>query len=250
VRELTWRKSGGERTMYYRRMRTSLGCTLVIGALVVACSSAPNEAIEPEPTVVAIPADAAALPVDTTPPQTPVDAGPIESKIEVPPDAAPPPELIASKKWPFFTWDRAEAYVFNLQRFGPGATLFAYNDKGWNKNLVAKKDITNKLANEAIALLRKTQGEMMVSKCAFPRHAIVLFQGEHPVASINVCFECGDILIWPRYSKAANWDDRKSKMYPKLAKAYDRAFPKWTKLFEKKIGLPTDWTKIPKRQPR
>ncbi len=85
---------------------------------------------------------------------------------------------------------------------------------------------------------------MLVSKCAYPRHAIVLLSGTTPVASVNVCFECGDILVWPPYSQDPAWRDNKAGMYPKLMKVYDRTFSRWTRLFGDRLGLQTDWKKI------
>ena len=135
--------------------------------------------------------------------------------------------------------------MFNIQRYGPGSSLFVYrDDKGWNPNIHSEQDITRKQADQAVKLVGRTLGEMMVSKCAFPRHAIVLFSGPTPVASINVCFECGDILVWPRWDPAPDWDDRKYEMYGKLRKVYDRVFPKWEALFGKELGLTLDWKAI------
>jgi len=95
-----------------------------------------------------------------------------------------------------------------------------------------------------MSLLRKTQGEMLVSKCAFPRHGIVFFQGEAPVGAISVCFECGDILIWPAYSQDPDWRQKKTRRYGKLMKVYERVFPKWRQLFSDELGLADDWQKL------
>lgn len=169
------------------------------------------------------------------------------------PDASPPPPAVSltpSKAWPFYAWDRAEAYTFNLRRPGPGAKLRVYNEKqGWTENPTKGPTLTAKQAKKALRLIAKTQGQMIVSKCPFPRHGIVFFQGETPVASVSVCFECGDIMVWPAYSQDPGWQAQKSRRFGKLMKSYKRVFPQWEALFESELSLNTDWTKLPTSGP-
>lgn len=65
----------------------------------------------------------------------------------------------------------------------------------------------------------------------------VLFDGDLPIASINVCFECGDILTWPdseiRFDDPA-WESK----YARRKKLYDAVFPKWKPYFRDELGLP------------
>ena len=153
--------------------------------------------------------------------------------------------LTPTKAWPFHAWDSARAFAFNLNQAGPGSALVVYSEKtGWSPTIAFEKPVPEALAKKAVTRIGKTKGEMRVSKCPYPRHAIVLFSGDVPVASINVCFECGDILIWPPYGRASNWQAKKDKMYRKLMPVYDRVFPEWTALFEKNLGMPTDWKQL------
>ena len=96
-------------------------------------------------------------------------------------------------------------------------------------------------------MLRRTQGEMDVSECPYPRHAVVLLAGEIPVGSINVCFACGDILIWPPFKREASWARKKEKMYDKLMRVYEDVFPQWTRFFEEDLGIAADWEKLRRR---
>jgi hypothetical protein len=147
-----------------------------------------------------------------------------------PAPAAPAPGGKAA--WPYAAWDRAEAIVFNQVPYGPGAKLYAFRPQdGWNPTIASRASITAAQAAQAIALVEQTTGDVEVSKCAFPRHAIVLLKGDVPVASINVCFECGDLLVWPAHS-AMTEANAEAKMA-----AYDVAFPKWQALFRDELGL-------------
>ncbi len=185
----------------------------------------------PPPTGPSLPPPDASLPPDASPPL----------------DASPPVTLTPSKSWPFHAWDRAEAYTFNLRRPGPGAKLRVYNEQqGWTESPTKGPTLTKSQAKQALRLIAKTQGQMIVSKCPFPRHGIVFFQGETPVGSVSVCFECGDIMLWPAYSQDPGWEERKSGRFGKLMKAYDRVYPQWKRLFERDLSLATDWTKLPK----
>jgi len=180
---------------------------------------------------------------------TAADAGAEPAALESSaPDAAPKVSPRATDTWPFVEWDGAQVVLYNLVPQGPVDSLFAYRgDKGLNESIASQRPIALDQAREALSLLSATLGGMDVSKCPFPRHAVVLTYRDQPVASINVCFECGDILVWPAYEQDEGWRDRKYGMYPKLMKAYDRVFPKWTAFFEKELGIPSDWTKIPPR---
>ena len=187
----------------------------------------------------------------TTPAIPPPDAGVVDAGIATAPatDAAPTADkvvLTPSKKWPFVEWDAAQAYTFNLTKPGPGAKLHVFRrPQGWTEKPVPGKVLTKAQSKKALQLLSKTQGAMSVSKCPFPRHGIVFSVDNVPVGSISVCFECGDILIWPAYNPDPKWEDKKYKRYRKLMRAYDRVFPSWEKLFAKDLGLATDWTTLP-----
>jgi len=229
----------------------------VFGAL-VACGQASSQSSATQSSTTQPPPPAGSeqpSPVAVQPQAQVVDAGSAVLALDASlpaPDASPPPpvSLTPSKAWPFHAWDRAEAYTFNLRRPGPGAKLRVYNEKqGWTESPTKGPTLTAKQAKKALGLIAKTQGQMIVSKCPFPRHGIVFFQGETPVASVSVCFECGDIMVWPAYSQDPSWQERKSRRFGKLMKSYKRVFPQWEALFESELSLNTDWTKLPTSEP-
>lgn len=194
-------------------------------------SSVPTGAEAPAASV----ASTAAVP-DGSAPEAPVA-----------PEPLPPPVKRTGKVWPFHAWDRAEAVTFNQFRIRPGAPLYAYDEKGWSPHLVDRKPITVAQAKSAVDLVTQTQGDVAVSKCPFPRHAVVLYEGEVPIASINVCFSCGDILLWPRWSPAPDWGTMTTKQLAeyelfqkKQLVMYEKAFPRWKGLFRDGIGFPID----------
>jgi hypothetical protein len=130
----------------------------------------------------------------------------------------------AVRKWPYVAWDRAEAVTFNQFPGRGGVPLRVVDDKGWSPHVAKRTAITREQALRALDLLAVTEGELLVSKCPFPRHAIVLFAGDTAVASANVCFECGDILTWPPWRDVANPE-------PVRFAAYLASFPQWEAFF-------------------
>ena len=97
-----------------------------------------------------------------------------------------------------------------------------------------------------------TRGELEVSKCPFPRHAVVLYAGDAPVGTANVCFECGDILVWPDFEPPIPDDpwtpavqrqfDRRTK---KQLTGYKQVFPKWERFFRDELGFSLTPTRGP-----
>lgn len=154
------------------------------------------------------------------------------------------------KVWPFHEYASAEAVVFNQYGMRPGVPLVAYNDKiGWHPQITKRQKITAAQMKVAVDLVKDTKGGVEVSKCPFPRHAIVLFDADNtPVASINVCFQCGDILVWPDWTGVEpNWEKMTEKQQKEMmmkAEAqmalYKVAFPKWKKLFRDDLGFGPD----------
>ena len=153
------------------------------------------------------------------------------------PRPKPAPVTRKGVVWPYHAWDRAEAVTFNPFGQRPSIQLYAYDDDGWSEHLALRKGITSAQASQAVDLLRSTQGGVEVSKCPFPRHAVVLYDGEVPVASINVCFECGDILVWPPWPgneiSAPGWEARHAYQ---LA-LHKQTFPKWKTFFKDEVGF-------------
>lgn len=230
---------------------------LVLSLFVWACSSSP-QADEPSGPAVSVettqPEQNGAPVVEEPSPEVSETAPSLpensnsENVVESQPpvvEAWPPLSLRPSKEWPFYEWDSASVVVYNLKEFGPSESIFAWTAKaGLNASAAKQAQLTKKQASTSLKLLSETLGGLNVSKCAFPRHAIVFYAGEVPVGSINVCFECGDILISPLYKQDSNWSDKKYKMYGKLMKRYDRVFPKWKKFFESELQLDSDWKKL------
>jgi hypothetical protein len=213
---------------------TKTACLLIL-ASIVACESAKKKPPAPAPA---------------PPPSHPaVAVVPADAAIDAPP-APPAPVARTEKQWPFHRWDHAEAVLFNQfqERMAP---LFAYDEHGWNPSVVERKPLDQTLAKEAFALVVETEGEHEVSKCPFPRHGVVFFDGEVPVASINVCFQCGDILAWPLWDPEPDYDHLTPKQeraldrrYAWKNKRYATAFPKWKTFFHDKIGFEVDPAKF------
>lgn len=215
-------------------------------ALVGCASGTPTPTPSPIP-----PAPAASSPVDAAAAAiTPADAGAPPAPIAVADAAAPEPPPLVERKgkvWPFHAWDRAVAVTFNDFPMRPRTQLRAYDEHGWSPHVTEKKPIDAATAKKAVELVMATNGDVLVSKCPFPRHAVVLYEGEVAVASINVCFECGDILLWPRWEPEPDWDklgDREMKAIEekraRQMKLYDKTFPRWKAFFRGDVGFAVD----------
>lgn len=181
------------------------------------------------------------------PPPARVAESPASSAPSASDPPAPPPAPVerAGKVWPFHDYVSAEAVVFNQFEIKPGVQFVAYNDQGWNRHIAKRQKISPAQMKAAVDLINDTKGGVVVSKCAFPRHAIVLFDADDvPIASINVCFQCGDILIWPHWTKPPHdWEKLENNMMRNAEvrmRRYDIAFPKWKKLFRDKLGFGPD----------
>lgn len=219
--------------------------TFACGARRATPSSPAAEARAPQPkasasatgTVAAAAPGRAAASADITPSALPGDA----------PAAPPQPVARAGKAWPFHAWDRAEAVTFNHLSYRPRVSLYAYDEQGWSPHLVDRKPLALADAKRAVELVVATEGDVEVSKCPFPRHAVVLYERETPVASINVCFECGDILLWPRWESASTAPSMNAQQMAaferraaKQMKLYDKTFPRWQAFFRDQVGFPID----------
>ncbi len=156
-------------------------------------------------------------------------------EIVVPAPEKPATPLPAAATWPFVAWDRAEAFTYNHVPYGPGIPLRVYDEaNGWSRKIVERRALTADQAGRAVKWVAATGGEVEVSKCAFPRHAVVLYAGEVPVGTVNVCFECGDILVWPAFDRAAA---PKQGGGAKPMAAYKKVFPQWERLFRDELGF-------------
>jgi hypothetical protein len=209
----------------------------------VAVACAPRELaatpVEREPAAPVIPAPPPVAPTSESPVSgsaaSEIAASTPTTPIEVP--AAPAKPLTPSKMWPFVAWDRAEAITFNHLAYGPGVQLRVYDGQAWSGAIVARQPISTQQGERAVQWVVATRGELEVSKCPFPRHAVVLYAGETPVGSVNVCFECGDILVWPDFEPppAEGQEQRRNRL--QMA-GYKKVFPRWEKFFRDELGLP------------
>jgi hypothetical protein len=160
-----------------------------------------------------------------------------QAKDAGPPRPKPAPVTRTGTVWPFHAWDHGEAVTFNQFGERPGVGLYAYDADGWSQYVVDRKPLDLPLAKHALDLVKSTEGGVDVSKCPFPRHAVILYAGDEPVASINVCFQCGDILVWPPWPGPAigapGWEPRHERQ---LA-LHKQAFPKWKTFFKDDVGF-------------
>jgi hypothetical protein len=150
----------------------------------------------------------------------------------------PPTKPVATAAWPGVAWDRAEAVTINQVPYGPAIEhldLRAWDpERGLNPTIVDHKPLDATLANLAVQLVAVTDGGIEVSKCPFPRHAVVFYRGDQPVASINICFACGDILVSPDPHKLAEDDEQG---YATRLAAYQTVYPKWQAFFRDQVGF-------------
>ena len=163
-----------------------------------------------------------------------------------PPPSAPVPAP-ASQSWPGVRWDRAEAVRFNQVPYGPlieGLDLLAWDpEHGLNPSIVERKPIDLAHATRAVELVNATGGRVDVSKCPFPRHGVVFYRGDQPVASVNVCFACGDILISPDPRPEIDDDPLVTSDYDAWSKredarmvVYHQVYPTWQAFFRDDLG--------------
>lgn len=178
---------------------------------------------------------------------SPVPVAPPVIEIVAPaPAEVPAKSLTRTATWPFVAWDRAEAIAYNHVGYGPGIPLRVYDDThGWSPKISERKPIARPQGERAVTWVIATGGAVEVSKCAFPRHAVVLYSGDTPVGTANVCFECGDILVWPDLDPPPDyehWTDAAQKQhersYRRKLAAYKKVFPKWERFFRDELGLP------------
>ena len=161
--------------------------------------------------------------------------------------ATPKPAPLA---WSTLKYAYAKAYTYNFESFGPGAKgLFAYGPLsgkqrgtvGMHPEIRNERQLTSSEATHALALVHQTEGAARVSKCAFPRHAVVFFDvKDQPLASVNVCFECGDILVWPKWDKKPS--RTKTMHRDKFMEQYEATMAHWTQFFQSMGNMPPDWT--------
>lgn len=224
----------------------------LVVAVLAACtpqspSTAPASSAAPAPTEASPLAAIASAAASAAPTAAAWARAPASASASAPASAPPPAVERSGKVWPFHAWNGAVAVTYNHMRIRPGIQLLAYDERGWSPNVVEQRLLSKEKADEAVNLVAATEGGVDVSKCPFPRHAVVLLHGDVPVASINVCFECGDIKLWPAWGPEPDWEKLTAKEMKALElraakqmKLYDKAWPKWKAFFRDEVGFPLE----------
>lgn len=242
------RSRDGERRATFANMLQASSRMILAASFFLACGAveAPTPVTPSPPLRPSTPAATAVLVESGVDAGVAAGSGP-RGPMDASPASLPAAVLRTGSVWPFHAWSRAEAVSFNVFAMRPEVPLHAYDDRGWSPHVVERRAVTAAQGKEAVSLLAATEGEIVVSKCPFPRHAVVLFDGDTPVASINLCFECGDILTWPAsppepQGPSAKKPSDKERMAreEKRLKLYDRVFPRWRAFFSEGVGMAVD----------
>ncbi len=161
----------------------------------------------------------------------------------------PPPEPRPALKkpkagaFPFKTWSYAKAYTYNFFEDRPVPMRVVSEDAAWSPHIRSEQLIDEKHARRSAELVAVTRGSIEMTKCTFPRHAVVYFdRADKPVASVDVCFSCEAVLAWPDYERRENYN------YERAASKFEKTLPLWRRLFEKELGLPTEYKTAPAQQ--
>ena len=78
----------------------------------------------------------------------------------------------------------------------------------------------------------RTAGEVLASKYALPRHAVVYFNAAgEPIASVNICFSCSDIMVWPNYGPDT-LGAKKYKDWEKMEAIHFHTLSRWELFFD------------------
>jgi hypothetical protein len=224
-------------------MQTHRWC-LVLMAAALGCGPVVSVPVEPGPTAAPRPSPALADAGDAMAPDAEAAAadGAATDAGEAAPRAGGP--LRRTADWPFAAWDRAEGIAFNQFPARAGVPLRVYTaEKGWSPHIASRKPLDAEQARNAAAWVIRVGGEYQDSKCPFPRHAVVFYAGEVPVGSVNVCFECGDIMVWPAYDSLPGSRrkipeaQKRHWFYAQKETAYARVLPLWKRLFRDELGF-------------
>ena len=141
-------------------------------------------------------------------------------------------------RWPFRSWAYAKAYVFNFFPVRRGVQLGILEDGRWNPKITLTKPVPKSVAAQVIANVTATKGTFRPSACPFfPRHAFVFFDArDKPVATVDICFQCGDLIVSPDFEKS--WDAKHGYSVSKADwKAYEAALKSYRTIVSG-LGMP------------
>ncbi len=147
--------------------------------------------------------------------------------------------------WPFRPYAYAKVYTFNFFPARHGVQLRIIKDGRWSEHIRSEQRVDQRVGEQVTKIVGSTKGTFEVSKCPFPRHAFVFFdEQDKPVASIDICFECGDLFAWPdfkvdRDEKYGVWDDDNEMLVGGLQHKYDAAMDAYRNLIVQ-LGLPIE----------
>ncbi len=150
----------------------------------------------------------------------------------------------SGKHWPFQPYAYVKAFTFN---FFPhrNVQLRIIQNGRWSKHIHSERRVDQVIGEQVANIVESTKGSYDVSKCPFPRHAFVFFNDQdQPVASVDICFQCGDMFAWPDFDisnekKYGAWDEQKDAITGGLQDNYDAAMVAYRKLFIK-LGMPLE----------
>ena len=149
----------------------------------------------------------------------------------------------SAKEWPFGAWESARAYTYNFVPMNSHDQMSVFVDTRRNPKIRSEHELSHAQAVALLNRVRELRGTLMVSKCPFPRHAVVFFSDmSEPVGEVDVCFECGDVIAWPDYPLSFEERYRTDPESGELAAwpAYDALVSYFSQLFGT-FGEPTDW---------
>lgn len=203
--------------------------TTAVPSVPVPTSSAPAASSSEAPA----PAPAEKRMAEPAPPKPSGPFAALPPSLSTSPTSDVKPVKRSGKTWPYHAWDRAESVVMNWAPYGPTSEMHAYGERGWTTRIAYRATLDAEIAKRSVDLAVKEGGELDVTKCPIPRHAVVLFEGDTPVASINVDLTCQNVLLWPQWTAKET-----ASMAPKLAAEF---IPRWRKVFIEELHLP-EWT--------
>src|SRR5690606_36497846 len=136
------------------------------------------------------------------------------------------------REWPPGEVASAKAYTFNFDtNLGPGLDLYVYRNDSWHKTIRSTHELSEDATKQALDLVHVLGGTTIVPKCPLPRHGVGFCdKDDKPLGSVNMCFECGDIMVWPPYYDDSELEEDRWSISkgdgPLLLKIHEQTMPK------------------------